>query len=580
MFGGNKQNSSKSNIPKNTPNKQPNTNKTQTQKPNEAKNFNQINKASKIENGNNQIQARQNTGNLNNINASNNNQLNNQTEINKSGSLNNNKHPVIGSTFIEQDEKFKIYQYPKDVKFYQGDEAIVIIFVGQTGAGKSTFINAYLNYLVNIQIGDKIRYKIITEKTSGNQTQSQTAEINIYNIRSIKYPHKIFQLIDTPGACDTKQKDEEFIKMYKESLDKIEKLNCITFVYKSSDVRETDLQKKVVKNITNLFANNIYNNCLAGLTHVDNELRHDAVQLLQKMDVFKVIKKSGNDWYFPVNSISYFLPFKQGDRKTLMIEGGFYLSEDSFQKYTENVLKLKPLMTDETKKNLKIKKEQKDLIETLEKNLLNVLFKRIKELKDAENKLQTKIKEIDDKNNEINNIEKEINTAKENKTLIEKNLKNQQEKYNTIKTKLRENNEKILKIQSDINSVNSQIEACKKKQTDAENEEKKILAKKADIDKNIKDLNDQISKVKTELNTKVSDKNLEEKKIRDLEASLQKKKNDLASIDKNLKDKEEIKKALDLEKQKLEDSQKNYEDKINSEKIEEEKLKKHKKKKN
>lgn len=48
MFGGNKQNSSQSNIPKNTPNKQPNTNKTQTQKPNEAKNFNQIKKHPKL----------------------------------------------------------------------------------------------------------------------------------------------------------------------------------------------------------------------------------------------------------------------------------------------------------------------------------------------------------------------------------------------------------------------------------------------------------------------------------------------------------------------------------------------------
>ena len=46
MFRGNKQNSSKSNIPKNTPNKQPNTNK--TQKPNEAKNFNQIKKHPKL----------------------------------------------------------------------------------------------------------------------------------------------------------------------------------------------------------------------------------------------------------------------------------------------------------------------------------------------------------------------------------------------------------------------------------------------------------------------------------------------------------------------------------------------------
>ena len=156
MFGGNVKNSSQSNIPKNTPNKQTNTNKTQTQKPNVAQNFNQINKESKIENGNNKIHTKQNTGNLNNINILNNNQVTNQKELNKNGALNNKKHPVIGSTFIEQNEKFKIYQYPKDVKFSEGDEAVVIIFVGQTGAGKSTFINAYLNYLVNIESEDKI----------------------------------------------------------------------------------------------------------------------------------------------------------------------------------------------------------------------------------------------------------------------------------------------------------------------------------------------------------------------------------------------------------------------------------------
>jgi len=557
FFGAKAPKTTTTNVPKNVPSRPANTNTVQNMAIN--------NNVAKIENGNNLIQKPKIE-----VNSNNSTPKNNINETNKPGMLNNKKHPVIGSTFIEQVGKLKIYQYPKDVKFSNGDKTVVIIFVGQTGAGKSTFINAYLNYLTNISYNDNIRYKIIRENTSTNQTQSQTAEINIYNIRST---NTLFQLIDTPGACDTNQKDEKFVQMYKDALDKVEKLNSIAFVYNAGDVRETELQKKVVKNITNLFANNIHQNCLAALTHANNEVEHDAVQLLQKMDVFKMVKKSGTDWYFPVNSRCYFIPFEKGDRKTLMVEGGYYLSEESFQAFTQKVFKLKELMTNQTLTNLKIKKEQKDIIDTLETNLLNVLFVRIKKLKETDTELQNKIKEIEIKENEIVNIEKEIKTAEENRNLLQANLKSNEDKYNDIKNKLDENNKKILQLQTEINTVNSQIEDYKKKQLEAENEEKKILAEKADIDLIISSLNEQILLAKKNLNSKVADKNKELETINNLEKSLQKKKEDLGVIDKNLKAKEEIKKTLDEKKRKLEDSQKTYQNQINDEKKEEEKLK-------
>ena len=90
--------------------------------------------------------------------------------------------------------------------------------------------------------------------------------------------------------------------MYNDLFSKeIGQLNSITFVIKASENRENEFQKKIIKNITNLFAGDIDKNCLAILTHTDNfELIPEAVQLLQKMDIFK--KKSDNkeDWNFPV----------------------------------------------------------------------------------------------------------------------------------------------------------------------------------------------------------------------------------------------------------------------------------------
>lgn len=496
-----------------------------------------------------------------------------QKEINKSGMLNNNSHPVIGSKFIEEIGKLKIYDYPKDVTYSKDDKSIALIFVGQTGAGKSTFINAYLNHLLNISENDNIRYKIIRENTSRNQTQSQTTEIITYNIKSLRYKNKLFQLIDTPGAADTKQRDEEFVKIYQKALDSVEKLNSIVFVYNASDVRYTEIQKKVVKNITNLFANNIYHNCLAVLTHANNEFEHDAVQLLKDIDVFKEMKKSKENWYFPVNSISYFFPFEKGDRKSYMIEGGLYLSEDSFKSFTERVFGLKELMTLETQKNLKIKNQQKDIINTLETNLLNVLFVRMKTLKDVENQLQLKINEIEERKKDVKKLEEDIKNAEESKALIANSLASHQEKLDKIKAELAENEKKVKQLESDINSVNNELDACKLKQTQAEKDKQNILNKKNEIDKKINELNQQIAKAKNALSIKETDKNEEKKKIKDLEELLEKNKNELTTIDKNLKEKENEKERLQKDKNRLEESQKVIKNQIDAKKEEENKLK-------
>ena len=109
----------------------------------------------------------------------------------KIGYLIDKDQHIYGSKFIEKignKNKLDIYSYPLNAYYTEEEKPVSILFVGQSGVGKSTFINAYLNHLLGITKEDDIRYKIIFEdKLRGkDQTQSQTDNITIYNVRSPK----------------------------------------------------------------------------------------------------------------------------------------------------------------------------------------------------------------------------------------------------------------------------------------------------------------------------------------------------------------------------------------------------------
>jgi len=38
------------------------------------------------------------------------------------------------------------------------------MMIGETGSGKTTLLNAIANYLLNVELGDPFRYKIVVEE--------------------------------------------------------------------------------------------------------------------------------------------------------------------------------------------------------------------------------------------------------------------------------------------------------------------------------------------------------------------------------------------------------------------------------
>ncbi|KAM9356431.1 uncharacterized protein KZ484_014444 [Pholidichthys leucotaenia] len=75
-----------------------------------------------------------------------------------------------------------------------------IILLGATGSGKSTLINAMINYIIGVDFEDDIRFKLTEENPIELKTE-KTSQVTVYKI----YHHKGFRIpfsltvVDTPG---------------------------------------------------------------------------------------------------------------------------------------------------------------------------------------------------------------------------------------------------------------------------------------------------------------------------------------------------------------------------------------------
>lgn len=90
---------------------------------------------------------------------------------------------------------------------------MVILVVGQTGAGKSTHIDGMLNYILGIKWEEPVRCKVVNELQTATKESlevgsaaSQTDAVTAYKIPALKgSPVKSnLTIIDTPGFGDTR----------------------------------------------------------------------------------------------------------------------------------------------------------------------------------------------------------------------------------------------------------------------------------------------------------------------------------------------------------------------------------------
>jgi len=157
-----------------------------------------------------------------------------------------------------------------------------VMLLGLTGSGKTTFIDAFINFLFDIRFEDPNRLRLIKmtrEERDKNkdQAKSQTDHIVVYYVIALPGMKINYDLtiIDTPGFGDTRGVDydkklmQNIEDLFKSK--KIQSLDTIAFVAKAGDARLTAQQKYIFESILHIFGNDVKDNLLSILTNYDGQ---------------------------------------------------------------------------------------------------------------------------------------------------------------------------------------------------------------------------------------------------------------------------------------------------------------------
>ncbi|KAJ8046972.1 hypothetical protein HOLleu_05831 [Holothuria leucospilota] len=178
-------------------------------------------------------------------------------------------------TFLNEAKKIRKCEIGTEVKDHFNEK--VIMFVGETGSGKTTMINTIANYFLGIEWEDGKRYKLIgdrEEEKKESQTRSNTEWITYYTFHQPKtLPYKV-TLVDTPGFGDTSGKEMDKlltgqILEFFTIKGGIDHIDAVAFVVKASSVRLTPAQKYIFDSVLRLFGENIGDNIFLFITHAE-----------------------------------------------------------------------------------------------------------------------------------------------------------------------------------------------------------------------------------------------------------------------------------------------------------------------
>ncbi len=181
----------------------------------------------------------------------------------------------------------------------------IVLLVGETGVGKTTLINAMVNYLLKVKFEDEIWYEI-TEEAAGDQSESQTSEITMYEVFSIKSPISL-TIIDTPGYGDTRGLDKDLevaenLATLFQSNDGVREVDAFCFVTQASKNRLSDRQHYIISSILSLFGKDIVNNIVFLITHSDGLPPKNVIGAINKAKIPCRRDKSGEPVYFLFNN--------------------------------------------------------------------------------------------------------------------------------------------------------------------------------------------------------------------------------------------------------------------------------------
>ena len=251
----------------------------------------------------------------------------------------------------------------------------VIMLVGATGSGKTTTINAMLNFIMGVEFEDHFRLQLIEEEEAGDQTKSVTKCITAYTIHhqtSFKTDYTL-TIIDTPGFGDTDgiTRDKEIMGQIKtffstEGFDGVDILDAVGFVVPSNPPRLTPTQRYVFNSVLSVFGKDIEDNIFMFCTFAGLGKKPPAVLEAAKA---AEIPHSGH-FKFNHESIYSFDRSDSDEDEIKSLQASWNLGRTNFRNFFTRLNLVEPKSLQMTKEVLRERAELEDALTNIQENIM------------------------------------------------------------------------------------------------------------------------------------------------------------------------------------------------------------------